>query len=834
MAVRGVANLENFRRASFFSAALACVLHAATLSFSFAQDEGGDTAESAETSSAGTGNEAENSEASGGASDTGESSNGEETQESAEGSETSSSSDSTEELPETVVQSVSPVSVTQAVSPLPPVTPENFLEPTIEPIVSDTLEVPFLRQTASAATLTSAPLDEIPLSIAVIPEDLIDSQQIFNLREALELNGSVVRDSIPNRNSDTYIIRGFALDGSGNVAFLVNGVPVVSPDAPPADISALDRIEILKGATGLHYGSAEPGGVINFVYKEPLDYERYFISQSVGSYGRYRGEFDATGPLTEKIDYRYTLGWEDSDSYIDFDFYEKQAHTLQFKWTPSDATEVRFIGEYREVASNPLAQNAYVRPDTGEILTFPENRYLGFSNDFDDQTQLAFQLQVEHEINDSLKNLFQAGIIDGGRQSGNSGYLGAAPVEGGGGTGFNPVTGDVSRLVFDQERVAESFYFGDHFIQELEFDSHSHEISLGGNFSSSRVRNTNGFSVLVPPPFGGLNVVPSVNLFNPVTTEYPHLTRYDSSPPFSINEWRIRNYGGTLQDQITIPELDLHLMLGVRYAATEFESLKDTTHTGEIDENPFQAFKGHAWLPRVGGVFDVTETASVFTSYAESFVAPFSLNLPEDPKPETGDQVEVGLRNSYLDGRLSSSFTYFELVKRNVVQATIDPEVAVQVGEQESHGLEFDLAGAVTDSWNVYFSWAYVNTETLEATPESGLTVGDRFDGVPLHNSSFWTTYTIPSGPLEGLGFGYGLQYRDDITGGGITDFSIPSYVIHNAAVFYETETELGKMNFSLNIRNIADTLYIQPSGFDIALRRGDPLTVEFTAGLEF
>ena len=63
-------------------------------------------------------------------------------------------------------------------------------------------------------------------------------------------------------------MRDFQQDANLNVSYLFNGITVVRPNAPPTDNAAIERIEFLKGAVALHFGSTEPAVVMNFVYKK--------------------------------------------------------------------------------------------------------------------------------------------------------------------------------------------------------------------------------------------------------------------------------------------------------------------------------------------------------------------------------------------------------------------------------------------------------------------------------------------------------------------------------------------------------------------------------------
>ncbi|MEM8768059.1 MAG: TonB-dependent receptor, partial [Pseudomonadota bacterium] len=205
----------------------------------------------------------------------------------------------------------------------------------------------------STASLFDMPIEETPFNVGVVTQELIADQQIFTLEEAVKNSASVNASRTHSRNAPSYSIRGFGLN-SDRSGFLINGVPIAGGNAPPAHVSALERIEVLKGSTALFYGAGEPAGVINYVYKTPQADSAYAVSATIGQFDDYRVELDATGQVgTEKLLYRFTLGWQDSQGAINYDYNETVAPTLQLLWNISDRTSLRFIGEYVSTETNP-------------------------------------------------------------------------------------------------------------------------------------------------------------------------------------------------------------------------------------------------------------------------------------------------------------------------------------------------------------------------------------------------------------------------------------------------------------------------------------------------
>ena len=71
--------------------------------------------------------------------------------------------------------------------------------------------------------------------------------------------------------------------------------------------------------------------------------------------------------------------------------------------------------------------------------------------------------------------------------------------------------------------------------------------------------------------------------------------------------------------------------------------------------------------------YQPTDDLSLYVNYSESF-NPVSSGDQEDVsnegslQPETGKQSEIGLKNTWLDGKIMSTFAIYRINKENVVQ----------------------------------------------------------------------------------------------------------------------------------------------------------------------
>ncbi|MFP3334430.1 TonB-dependent siderophore receptor, partial [Pseudomonas sp. SIMBA_064] len=86
-----------------------------------------------------------------------------------------------------------------------------------------------------------------------------------------------------------------------------------------ANLAMYDRVEIVRGATGLAQGAGNPGGAINLVRKRPTHRFQATLTGSAGSWDDYTGTLDVGGPLNESgtLRARTVVSRQDAKSFRD-------------------------------------------------------------------------------------------------------------------------------------------------------------------------------------------------------------------------------------------------------------------------------------------------------------------------------------------------------------------------------------------------------------------------------------------------------------------------------------------------------------------------------------
>ena len=266
---------------------------------------------------------------------------------------------------------------------------------------------------ASVGTRTDTPTRDVPQSIQVVPQEVIEDQQVNNVTDALRnVPGILPADS--NRTLfNNVTIRGFGGGFDfGTDVYRRNGLRDPQGASNTGDTANIERIEVLKGPSSVLYGQGSPGGIINLVTKQPLSEPFYEVSGEIGNYNFYRGTVDLSGPLdkNEKLLYRLNVAAETSESFIDF--YDRDRYLVNpvLTWNISDDTKLSLEFEYRSVRS----LNDAGLPAVGTVLDNPNgdlplDRYTG-EPDLDNQDTENYRIgyNFEHQFNENwrIRNAF--------------------------------------------------------------------------------------------------------------------------------------------------------------------------------------------------------------------------------------------------------------------------------------------------------------------------------------------------------------------------------------------------------------------------------------------
>ncbi|ABA24862.1 TonB-dependent siderophore receptor (plasmid) [Trichormus variabilis ATCC 29413] len=656
----------------------------------------------------------------------------------------------------------------------------------------DTYSVP----DAITATRTDTPLRDIPQSIQVIPRQVIEDRNVVRLSELADnVSGVQPERGYGGVSSQGYRIRGFLT----NFETLRNGFPDYGYFSP-RDVANIERVEFLKGPAAVLYGGsptqyAGGSGLVNTVTKKPLETPYYNASLTYGSYNFIRPTLDITGPLTDdkSVLYRLNVAYENADSFRDFVRNDSFFISPVIEWKVGEKTKITFEFEHQKY-NLVFDQGLPIQP---ESLRLPRSRFLGEPNFANGNfTFNSFTYTLDSEFSKDWS--FRQGFNVLGAKLDDAKYTYYGSLE-------------------DDRRTLNRFITA----SEEEHKNITFQNQISGKFSTGSIRHNVLFGVDLAYNLFNYIFAPDeelpIDIFNP---QYGGTPISVGGEPFGR---RIvsQNVGVFAQNLVELTP-NFKILLGGRFDFNEY-SREDRVTNELLNEQSDSRFS-----PRVGLVYQPTKTTSLYFNWTNGFSPQFQARgrTNEQFEPQNTEQFEVGVKQNFLNDKLSATLAFFQVTKQNVLTPDpVDSRFSVQTGEQESKGIEFDIAGEILPGWKVIANYAYIDGTV---TKDNRIPVGDRLVGVPEHSLGLWTTYEFQTGSLQGLGLGLGLYYVGEQEVRLPNTFEVPSYVRADASVFYRRNN----FRYALNFKNISNVKYYDLDGYNID--PAAPFTVLGTISVEF
>ena len=257
---------------------------------------------------------------------------------------------------------------------------------------------------AATATKTDTPLAETPQSVTVVTRDQILDQGATNLQDALTYAAGVRSDAYGlDSRSDNFQVRG------SDASVYLDGLQLFSAGWYTAtarpDPYTLERLEVLRGPSGMLFGAGTAGGVINMVSKRPQTQAAREVGVQFGSWGRKQIQADLTGALTADGDWSYRLValQRKADTQVDYVPDDRTLVMPSLTWRPSAATSLTLQGLYQKDKTGSTSQ---FLPWQGTILPnpngkLPVSRFIGEPGDGYDTERKTFGWLFEHQFNDN-------------------------------------------------------------------------------------------------------------------------------------------------------------------------------------------------------------------------------------------------------------------------------------------------------------------------------------------------------------------------------------------------------------------------------------------------
>ncbi len=652
---------------------------------------------------------------------------------------------------------------------------------------------------------------DIPQSVTIVSEQRMEDQQLQTLGEVMDSTMGISKSTTDSDRSN-YYSRGFEIDN-----YMVDGIPTYFESRwnlgdSQSDMALFERVEVVRGATGLMTGTGNPSAAINMVRKHATSREfKGNLSAEYGSWNKQRYVMDMQSPLTEdgNLRARIVARYQDSDSWLDSYNQKRTFFSGILDADLATSTSLSAGYEYQRIDINNQTWGGLPRWNTdGSVRhydrahsTSPDWAYndkefnkvfFTLKQRFADNWQATLNATHTEAKFDSKAMYLDAyvnkstGMLEGP-------YVNYGPDYGYiGGTGWN----SGKRKVDAVDLFAGGGY---------ELLGRQHTMMIGGSFSRQTNRYTNSWANVYPEEFGS---------FYDYNGYFPE-TNWGSQSLAQDDTTNMKSLYAATRISLADP---LHLILGARYTNWSIETL---TYGME---------KNHT-TPYAGLVYDINDNWSAYASYTSIFQPQnYRDSSGKYLDPITGNNYEAGLKSDWMNSRLTTTLSVFRIEQDNLGQSTGrtiqgSTDTAYEsVDGTVSKGVEFEINGALTDNWQMTFgATRYV------AEDNDGKAVNPQ---LPRTTVKLFTSYRLPAMPELTVGGGVNWQnsvYTYQDTPYGTWRASQGSYALVDLFTRYQVTK-----NFSLqgNVNNLFDKTY--DTNIEGEIVYGEPRNVSLTASYQF
>lgn len=660
-----------------------------------------------------------------------------------------------------------------------------------------------LRATTSTIGKGKQALRDIPQSVTVVTEKLIDDRNLDTVKEALK-NTSGISFLAAEGGEEDIRLRGFSLQATGDV--FIDGMR--DPAFYERDTFNLDRLEVLRGSASMLFGRGSTGGAVNQVSKQPRAIDESEISTTIGShnYRRVTGDFNIrTG---ENAALRINAMVTKADNNGAGSSLDKKGIAATYRFGIGTADEFS-VGIYDLQNNNGMNYGMpWIRPTSGSpvsdttlINKLDPSAYYGMASDYNKGSAQHVSASHTHRFQDDseLKTSIRKGSYVRDQRAGTVRLATGTSL-----ANFSDATA-LTRGTQLKIQDMDTLYLQTDYSAKFKALGVQHELLAGADFAEEK-RKVYGARTAAQ---GG------VNLTKPNTTagtpDDGAFINEASRVLRQTNQFDSTGYGLYAQDLVQVAP-HWKLLAGLRY-----DNLTGDYSTFAIPNNAAgpvtttsYSMKVSEVSKRVGVLYQPNALHSYHFSAATSFNTSgeaYSLSANnQDIPPEQSINLELGAKLDSGDKRFTTRLALFRSTKLH--ERNTDPLVNLVTlsGKRHVTGFEIDVAGKLTAQWEIYGSYMWIPEANIDIGVAGSEGQGTRPSLTPEHSGTVWNTYQITSQWRVGLG----VNFRGEQTPIRNPGWTVDSYVTADLMAEYKiNETFTLKGNVS-NITNklYADALY--------------------------
>ncbi len=235
--------------------------------------------------------------------------------------------------------------------------PLVYAQDTLEESPDDETEETPSRFELDEIVVTASAMEEtvntVPRNITVITREDIEQAPSKNVVDLLNREAGINLRSLFGTDKQAVIdIRGMGATAASDVIVMVDGIRMNSPDMSGVDYSSIplemiERIEIVRGAGSVIYGSGAVGGVINIVTRKGTPQTEKRLYAAYGSYDTRDVRAGMSGSVHD-LGFYLSVGYYDSDGYRDNGDLMKKDVGGVFDYFLTDIITLNLSGAYHK------------------------------------------------------------------------------------------------------------------------------------------------------------------------------------------------------------------------------------------------------------------------------------------------------------------------------------------------------------------------------------------------------------------------------------------------------------------------------------------------------
>ncbi|MBB5609839.1 MULTISPECIES: TonB-dependent receptor [unclassified Janthinobacterium] len=635
-------------------------------------------------------------------------------------------------------------------------------------------------------------LREIAQSVSVITRQKMDDQNLNTIDAVLANTTGITMYDSPMGGRYVYS-RGFMVD-----TYQFDGVnrAMYYPQANSftSNTAILDRVEVVRGATGLLQGTGAPGAAVNMVRKRPLAEKQLLLSASAGRWKDMRGEIDVTGPLNESgsIRGRAVAAHEQRDYFYDVADSRTDVlyGVLEFDLAPG--SKLTTGASHEKLQSTPFFSGLPLYSD-GSDPHLPRSTFIGanwnrwnsrqtavfaeFEHRFDADWSLKATANYTHERHD-VKYMFNLGAINPVTLAGMMRYDG----------------------VFDYGTTNKGIDIS----LDGKFNALGRRHGFSAGVNTNRMESDSDFSLAMLKQ--GINPwQPDHGVAEP-SDAWLREHSYRGAP--SLTSMRQTGAYGVARFSVSD---SLTVVAGAR--VTNYQSSSIYRDTGAPYSDPYR--ENGVVTPYGGLIYALDRQWSAYASVSDIF-QPQSLRDAAGAliDPLKGRNLETGIKGELFDGKVNASLALFRIEQSN--RAELDmvnvcssgSECYISTGKVRSEGIDAEISGEVARGWQLFAGYTLNNFKYLDQTSNAGVQFASTFS--PRNMLRAWSDYRLP-GALQAWSVGGGVNFQTESS--RVTQaitVAQKSYALWTARAAYQIDRN---WTASVNVTNLFDKRYYQTVG---------------------